>query len=194
MKIAEIKEYIYDIRYYALLSSFVFISGVLAGYSFVSDFPEETQEIVEKLKEFFASGKEMTQFQIFLFILENNIIKLFAILLLGIFAGIIPLFASFTNGMVLGIFACLVSESLSWKFFLVGILPHGIIEIPVLILATAVGIRLGKITLWRLFGGKIGIKKELAKALKFYIIVLAPLLVIAAMIEAFITPAMLDRI
>ena len=177
-----------------MLSSLVFISGFFMGYSFVSDFPEETQEIIERLKELFASGEEMTDFQIFLFILENNITKLLLVLLLGIFAGIIPLFSSFANGMVLGIFACLVSESLSWKFFLVGILPHGVIEIPVLILATAIGARIGKVALWRLFGGKIGIKKELAKALKFYIIVLVPLLILAAAIEAFITSAMLERI
>ncbi len=194
MKIAEIKKYLYDIRFYILLSSFVFASGVVTGYFFVSDFPEETQEIVEKLKELFASGEEMTQFQIFLFILENNVTKLLLVLLLGIFAGIIPLFASFANGMILGLFGCLISESLSWKFFLVGILPHGVIEIPVLILATAIGMRIGKVALWRLFGGKVGIKKELAKALKFYIIVLVPLLILAAAIEAFITSAMLDSI
>ena len=194
MKIAEIKKYLYSLRFYILLSSLVFISGILTGYSFVSDFPEETRKIIEELEELFASGKEMTDFQVFLFILENNITNLLLVLLLGIFAGIIPLLSSFVNGMVLGIFACLISESLSWKFFLVGILPHGIIEIPVLILATAIGMRIGKVALWRLFGGKIGIKKELAKAFKFYIIVLVPLLILAAAIEAFITSAMLDRI
>ena len=194
MKIAEIKKYLSDLKFYILLSSFVFVSGILTGYSFVRDFPEETREIIEELKKLFASGEEMTQFQIFLFILENNITKLLMMLLLGIFAGIIPLFASFANGMILGIFACLVSESLSWEFFLVGILPHGVIEIPVLILATAIGIRIGKVALWRLFGGKVGIKKELAKALKFYIIVLAPLLILAAAIEAFITSVMLDKV
>jgi len=194
MKISEIKEYIYSIRFYILLSSLVFVGGVFAGYSFVYNFPEETQQIVEELKEFFASGEEMTQFQIFLFILKNNITKLFMILLLGIFAGIIPLLASFANGMILGIFGCLVAESLSWQFFLVGILPHGIIEIPVLILAAAIGMRIGKVALWRLFGGKTGIKKELAKALKFYIIILVPLLILAAVIEAFVTTKFLEMV
>ena len=194
MKIAEIKKYLYEIRFYVLLSSLVFISGVFTGYFFVHDFPEETREIIKELKEFFASGEKMTDFQIFLFVLENNVIKLFSVLLLGIFAGIIPLFASFANGMILGIFSCLVPESSSWSFFFVGILPHGVIEIPVLILSTAVGMRIGKVALWRLFGGKVGIRKELAKAVKFYIIVLVPLLILAAAIEAFITTVLLDKI
>ena len=194
MKIAEIKKYLNSLRFYILLSSLVFISGILFGYSFVHDFPEETQEIIEELKKLFASGEEMTDFQIFLFILENNITKLLMVVLLGIFAGIIPLFSSFANGMILGIFACLFSESQSWEFFLVGILPHGVIEIPVLILATAIGMRIGKVALWRLFGGEVGIKKELAKALKFYMIVLVPLLILAAVIEAFVTSAILDKI
>jgi len=194
MKISEIKEYIYSIRFYILLSSLVFVGGAFAGYSFVYNFPEETQQIVEEFKEFFASGEEMTQFQIFLFILKNNITKLFMILLLGIFAGIIPLLASFANGMILGIFGCLVTESLSWQFFLAGILPHGIIEIPVLILAVAIGMRIGKVAIWRIFGGKTEIKKELAKALKFYIIILVPLLILAAAIEAFVTTKFLEMI
>ena len=194
MKIAEIKEYLHNIRFYILLSSLIFASGAVMGYFFARDFPEETQKIVAELEKNFASGEGMTHFQIFLFILENNITKLLLMLFLGIFAGAIPLFASFANGMVLGIFGYLVSESLSWKFFLVGILPHGIIEIPILILATAIGMRIGKVALWRIFGGKVEIKKELAKALKFYIIILVPLLILAAAVEAFITSAMLDKI
>jgi len=192
MKISEIKKYIYEIRFYALFSLLTFIAGISAGYFFACDYPEETQEIIEEIKKVFLSGEEMTQFQIFLFILENNVTKLFLILLLGIFVGIIPFFASFANGMILGILGYVVSENLSWNFFLLGILPHGIIEIPVLVLSTAAGMKIGKVALWRLFGGKTEVKKEFIKALKFYITVLVPLLFVAALIEAFVTPLFLS--
>lgn len=193
LEIKEIKEYLRSLRLYILFSAFVFITGILLGCFFVSEFPEETRQLIEDLKEFFTGEEEMTNFEIFLFILENNISKLFIILLLGIFAGIIPLIASFANGIILGIIGCFVVKNLSWQFFLAGILPHGIIEIPVLILSTAMGMKIGKIALWKLFGKnkKVKIKKELAKALKFYIMILAPLLILAAAIEAFITTEIL---
>lgn len=192
MKISEIKRYFHSLKFYIFLSSFIFLAGIASGYSFARDFPEETQIIMTTLQDFFSSTEEATDFQIFLFILENNVSKLLIMLLLGIFAGILPFFSSFINGMVLGIFGYIVVQEKSLEFLLVGILPHGIIEIPVLILSTAIGMRLGKVAVWRIFGGKIGIRKEFVKALKFYLAILVPLLFFAAIIEAFLTSRLLD--
>jgi len=191
MKIIEIKEYIKSLKNYILFSSFVFLFAVLIGYLFAQNFPEETQQIIEELKSFFSGSEEMTNWQMFLFIFENNVIKLFTVILLGIFAGLIPLLSLWGNGMILGIFAQIVSNELSWSFLALGILPHGIIEIPVLILSAAIGIRIGKLAIWRIFGRHRNFRKEFTKAIKFYIVVLVPLLFIAALIEAFITPVLL---
>jgi stage II sporulation protein M len=192
MKISEIKKYIKSLRYYILFSSFIFLFAVFSGYSFAQNFPEETQKIIEELKEFFSVSEDETSLQMFLFIFENNVIKLFTVIFLGVFAGLIPLLSVWGNGMILGIFAQIISQELSWSFFILGILPHGIIEIPVLILSTAIGIRIGKIAVWRLFGRNKNFTKEFTKAIKFYILVLVPLLFIAALIEAFITPIILE--
>ncbi len=194
MKISEIKEYLKSLKNYILFSSLVFLFAIFSGYLFAQNFPEETQKIVEELKTFFSGSEEMTDWQIFLFILENNVIKLFTVILLGIFAGLIPLLSLWGNGMILGIFAQIVSQELSWTFLILGILPHGIIEIPVLILSAAIGIRIGKLAVWRIFGRHRNFRKEFTKAIKFYIVVLVPLLFIAALIEAFITPIFLGMI
>ena len=194
MSITLIKKYIENLKPYIIFSSFIFLIAILSGYVFAQNFPEETQEIIKELEEFFSASKEMTSLQMFLFIFENNVIKLFTVVLLGIFAGLIPLLSVWGNGMILGIFAQIVSQKLSWTFLILGILPHGIIEIPVLILSAAIGIKLGKITVWRIFGGEKNLKKEFTKAIKFYILILAPLLFIAALIEAFVTPVFLNML
>jgi stage II sporulation protein M len=194
MKISEIREYIYSIKPYILFSSFIFSFAVLSGYAFACNYPEETREIIEELKEFFSVSEEATSFQMFLFILENNVIKLFTVIFLGIFAGLIPLLSVWGNGIILGIFAQIISQELSWSFFMLGILPHGIIEIPVLILSTAIGMKIGKLAVWRVFGRHRNFRKEFTKAIKFYIVVLVPLLFIAALIEAFVTPIFLGII
>ena len=191
MKISEIKKYIKSLKYYILFSSIIFIISVLSGYAFACNFPEETREIIEELKEFFTVSEETTSFQMFLFILENNVVKLFMVIFLGVFAGLIPLLSIWGNGVILGIFAQIVSQELSWSFVVLGILPHGIIEIPVLILSTAIGMRIGKLAIWRILGRHKNFREEWIKAIKFYIVVLVPLLFIAALIEAFITPVFL---
>ena len=194
MKIPEIKKYLKSLKNYILFSSLVFLFAILSGYLFAQNFPEETQEIIKELEKFFSISEETTSFQMFLFILENNVIKLFTVILLGIFAGLIPLLSLWGNGMILGIFAQIVSQELSWTFLILGILPHGIIEIPVLILSAAIGIRIGKLAIWRIFGRHKNFREEFTKAIKFYIVILIPLLFIAALIEAFITPVLLGII
>ncbi len=194
MQIPEIKQYLKNLKCYILFSSFIFLFAILSGYLFACNFPEETQKIIGELKEFFSVSENETSFQMFLFILENNVIKLFTVILLGIFVGLIPLLSVWANGMILGIFAQIISQELSWTFLIVGILPHGIIEIPVLILSAAIGMKMGKLAVWRIFGGEKNLRKEFTKAIKFYIFILVPLLFIAALIEAFITPALLKSI
>ena len=84
--------------------------------------------------------------------------------------------------------------------FLTGILPHGVIEIPVFIMGTAIGIRIGKIVLYKILRrininllkglyAKISLKEEISLGLIFFLKFLVPLLAIAAVIEIFITPA-----
>lgn len=192
MKISETKEYVFALRRYIYFSSILFFAGIIIGYDFPRQYPEETKEIIEELKSMFPLSENISSWEIFVLVLENNIMKLAGVLLLGVIGGIIPIIASFANGLILGIFAYLTSETISLEYFFAGILPHGILEIPALILSTAIGMKIGKVAVYRLFSGKESLKKEFAKALKFYATIIAPLIFIAALIEAFITPLFLS--
>ncbi|MBW6441136.1 stage II sporulation protein M [Patescibacteria group bacterium] len=182
------KRYIQGLENYIVFSSYVFLMAVFVGYYVAQNYPHEIYLLIEELKTFFSSIKNSTSFEIFTFILWNNVSKLLLLILLGIFAGLLPIFSLFSNGLILGVFAYFVSKEQSWQFFFLGILPHGIIEIPVLIISSAIGVRIGKVAILRIFGGQEKISSEILNAIKFFIVILVPLLLIAAFIEAYLTP------
>lgn len=77
-----------------------------------------------------------------------------------------------------------------WLFTAVAILPHGIIELPAAIVATAQAMRMGDIILSppESGGGLIGMMRELGHFVKLFVAMILPLLLLAAFIEAQITP------
>lgn len=190
----EIKKYLFQLRPYILFASVIFAAAVLFGYSIAQDFPEEIEQILEEIKKELGPLGDATSFELFLIIFEQNVFALLLAIISGIFFGIIPCLSVFTNGLVLGIIAFEVLREFSWEILLAGILPHGIIEIPVLIVSAAIGMKLGISVLERVFKRKGSIKKELKKAFKFFFYILLPLLFLAALIESFITPLLLSLI
>ena len=70
------------------------------------------------------------------------------------------------------------------------ILPHGIIELPMILLSAALGTRLGMMTFSRIKKevSNEDILSELKRSISFYFRWILPLLFIAAVIETLITP------
>jgi uncharacterized membrane protein SpoIIM required for sporulation/ABC-type transport system involved in multi-copper enzyme maturation permease subunit len=75
-------------------------------------------------------------------------------------------------------------------FVLLGIMPHGLLELPAAILATAQAMRMGDILLAppSKGGGISGVIREVGHFLKLFVAVVLPLLLIAAWIEVNVTP------
>ena len=188
----EIKKYLCQLKPYILFAGIIFTAAILVGYFAAQAFPGEIERILEEIKKELGPLENASGFELFLIIFEQNVFALFLSITLGIFLGIIPCFSAFTNGLLLGIIAFEILNRYSWEILSAGILPHGVIEIPVLIVSLAIGLRLGKIAFWRVFKKRGSVKRELKKALKFFFYVLLPLLFAAALIESFITPALLS--
>ncbi len=188
----EIKKYFCELKPYILFAGAIFTAAVFVGYFTAQNFPGEVARILEEIKKELGPLGDATSFELFLIIFEQNVFALLLSITLGIFLGIIPCFSVFTNGLILGIIAFEMLSEYSREILLVGILPHGIIEIPVLIISSAIGIRIGKTVLWKIFKRRGSVKKEFKQALKFFFYVLLPLLFLAALIEAFITAALLS--
>ena len=83
-----------------------------------------------------------------------------------------------------------------WLFLVVTVLPHGIIELPAAIVATSQAMRLGDVILIPpdKGGGIFGIIRELGHFIKLLVLVVAPLLLVAAWIEVNITPRLLGLV
>jgi uncharacterized membrane protein SpoIIM required for sporulation len=173
------------------------VAGVFIGYSQVDRFriPLESSGLVnlsDQLKALTISWP-IFSFGPVLLIFWQNLRVLLLALLLGLFSfgivGVIPLMATLgITGYLMGL---LQQNGLSVGLYLVGfILPHGIIEIPAAILACAAVLQAGAIMATPTPGKTIGeaLISALAVWCKVMVGIVVPLLLISAMIEAWVTP------
>jgi uncharacterized membrane protein SpoIIM required for sporulation len=130
------------------------------------------------------------------FIFTNNLRATFLILLGGIISfSVLGMIAYLVNvglvGVVLGVFKLIGYSPV--LLFAAGLLPHGIFEIPALMLASAVMLRIGAMLVTPQIGKSMGqvILELLADWLKVFLGVVVPLLAVAALIETYVTPSIL---
>jgi len=117
------------------------------------------------------------------FIFQNNITSAFFGMLLGVFVGIFPVINALTNGSILGYVYSRVAatEGLGIIWLL---LPHGIFELPAVFIALGLGVRFGMFIFAK--EKKKEFVRRLKGSLKVFFAVVLPLLIIAAIIEAFL--------
>jgi uncharacterized membrane protein SpoIIM required for sporulation len=121
-------------------------------------------------------------------IMTNNISVSFMTFAMGITGGIGTLYMLFFNGLLLGVIsvACWTA-GISMKFWSF-VAPHGVLELPAIFIAAGAGLKIAR---GFLFPGVLPRKESLVRAgREGTILVLGaiPLLVIAGVIEAFVSP------
>ena len=126
----------------------------------------------------------------------HNLRAELVILILGFFSfGVLSIVAFIGNfaliGAVLGIMPAVGLSP--WMVFLSGILPHGILELPSILLLSAATLHMGLRVVTPEDGRSIGetLIVTVADVLKVLLAVCIPLLILAALIEANITPRIL---
>jgi len=125
----------------------------------------------------------------------NNGLKTLAVIVVGTLGGILPLVFLLVNGYVLGIVLDVTIRSEGALAAFLAVAPHGALELPAILLGTSIGLMVGVRAVKRLFGkGERTIPDELARALRFFLIIIVPLLLLSAFIEAFITPSAVSRL
>ncbi len=146
----------------------------------------------EIFRDILGQEKLVLNFSSALLIFKNNFFAASLSLFLGVFLGFVPLLMLAVNFFILGfLFAVfVVSPPLAEQFpgfliFLLSLLPHGILEIPALLLAAALGLRFG--FSWVPAGGRLqNLKQALWQNLQILPWLLG-LLFLAAVAEIFIT-------
>jgi stage II sporulation protein M len=121
--------------------------------------------------------------------------NVFALLFSFAFApllSLLPVLTLVVNGWILGVIAAKTVEEVSLGYLLAGILPHGIIEIPALMIGEAAALSFGVSIFYSLFRkNEPGYLTASFKKSFRYLILAVALMVPAALIETFITPLLL---
>ena len=172
----------------------IFTVGMLAGYEMSGSDPEISRTIVEGMAEKHDGLSSDDPGSLFVFLISNNASIAFASVILGIIPVIAPVFISLFNGFAVGAVIEMISEGRSVVFILAGLLPHGIFELSAVFLACAAGLRLGLSPLILLYEERFSFSSwvsELKEAVTAFVLIILPMLIVAAFIEAFVTPAIM---
>ncbi|HWR26018.1 MAG TPA: stage II sporulation protein M, partial [Methanosarcina sp.] len=191
-KISGFTRYVRFISPYVLVITFVFFGSLLTGYASSAAFPDMANGVLESFSSRFAPLLEMSPLSIMRAIFINNATVSFISLILGLILGIFPIIFIAFNGYLVGVVAYVVGQERGLLFTLLALLPHGIVELPMVFLSAAIGLQLGHQVFLALIGRQSQIRKDLIEGLKFYFFWILPLLFIAAIIETFITPLILS--
>ncbi len=177
-----------------LFSTILFISGILLGLMIPTEGAGVFLEQAASLNDITGIIAPLPQIFIFTFILLKNISVVVLSFILSPILCIVPAVTLVINGGVIGLVSAIIIEEESLPFLLTGLLPHGILELPALIMGESVALSFGFTVLQRIFGkNKPDIVSNLKGNLK-YLAISAGLFFLAALIETFITPVLLDRV
>ena len=186
------KKYFYSLFPFIYFSLFVFGISIFYGYLFIAPSIEDEEGFLSYFQtslDFIINASSIEQF---FFIFISNTITLFLTVFLGFTFAFFPFLVLFSNGTLIGILMFYFKEKDSLDFFFLAVLPHGIIEIPILIIGGAIGFKIGKIVFDKIFRKEGNIKEEFFLAFIFFSRILFPLLFLTALIEIFFTKAILE--
>lgn len=174
------------------------VLGVFAavGHNLGQIFPGLIEGVFSIFEEKFG-GRNLEGWGLAWAIFSNNVKAILIALFGGVVLGIMPFISLASNGAILGIFSNKIFTDFGlgkgFVFLGLGILPHGIIELPVFVLAAALGVRLGLEWIWAPSLGKsrgeVWVSNFKTNFLVLPLLVL--FLLIAAVVEVFVTGWML---
>jgi uncharacterized membrane protein SpoIIM required for sporulation/ABC-type transport system involved in multi-copper enzyme maturation permease subunit len=188
----------------ALLITLIAAAGIWLGYDWIMAnlptalgraSPEDLAQLTERAREM----PDMRQFaETFSapFLFMNNTRAVLTILVAGLVSfSVLGMVLYLINiGLIGGLFGTLQLLGISpWPLFIAGVLPHGVFEIPALMLGSAAVLYIGVALVTPQTGKSLGevVIELLADWTKVFVGIVVPLLAVAAVIEAYITPLIL---
>ncbi|MGE5573868.1 MAG: stage II sporulation protein M [Bacteroidota bacterium] len=182
-------------RRYMVFTSVLFATGAVFGYAAFRRHPVDSSWLFLLLDQKFGPMAEaMSSMQVAGMagmVFWNNIKAAGLLVVGGLAFGILPMIMVFVNGLLVG----LVSGDVArqgfglFPFILVGILPHGLFEIPGYVIGGTLGIRLGFNILGYQRGRREGrgVRAIILDTVLVLVAVVVPLLVLGSLIEVTVT-------
>jgi len=154
-----------------------FLSGTLASSSTRQQMTDAFQVVADNYRGL-AGGK------LFFTLLLHNVMATIFVLISGVLVGIIPTFAIGANGFILGVVYRQVAEVEGYSKAAQKVLPHGVFELPALLIAASYGLWLGLTAVRRMRGKESTLLRfHIEHAFRRYFAIVFPLLIVAAGIE-----------
>ena len=179
--------YVYKIRYFVYAIVVLMLLSFLIGAIFAVTMPDETTKIVSLISSQMGDIQSDSAFSQMISLFVHNGVICLVMVLLGLALGLVPILIAFDNGLVIGLIGTFAAGNKGLLFTLAAILPHGVIELPMMMLSAAIGLRLGYSVLMTLFRQQANVLQELKDGLLIFAVWVMPLLLIAAFVESYIT-------
>ena len=179
-------------RGWVLIAIFLFSGGLVFGFMPLASTTDLSSEGITALKQFSDILVSLPLPLIALFIFFKNALALSLSFALSPILCLVPILTLTLNGLLLGSVSAMVVQEKSLGFVLTALLPHGIFELPALIIGEAAALSFGAMVVLALF--KKGARERLLPNLKQnlkYLVIAFGLLVPAAIIETYVTPLLL---
>jgi stage II sporulation protein M len=183
--------YVYSLRWYILVIVIIFAVFTTIGYIVAVTSPSFTDQTISGFKEQVGPLKETSALELMLGIFENNAIKCFLVVVLGLALGVAPLLFTVANGLVIGIVVGATIAKAGLLYVMVGILPHGVIEMPMVFLSAAIGLKLGVDVFRAIVLRRVHLWRDIREGLLIFTFWIMPLLFLAAFTETFVTGTLL---
>ncbi len=166
----------------------IFVVSTYLGYVWACNNPSLAGEVVKRLFGELSFVKNLPSYAVFLLILTNNAVKSFLSMISGVIFGVVPVFFVMINGFMIGVVSAVFSERVGLLRVVLMLLPHGILEIPAVLIACSYGLKLGIAFLRKIRGRGVDLRAEFKRALNVYVRYVLPMLITAAFIETYVTP------
>lgn len=176
---------------YIGFSFLLFAGATVLGFIAASGDPEFVSDWIKEL-EMLKWIMGQSPLVIMLIIFFKNLLTCILAVLLGVGLGIVPLSILILNGILLGVVSYSIISTEGVLYLIAGILPHGIIELPTVLVCVALGLRLGSLFLQTLRREEVDLSGAMRRAIIFLLRWATPLLFLAAMIETYITTLILS--
>ena len=177
---------------YIIFSCAMFFFFIATGYWAAQADPAVGDQIYAMFQEIVVAGVAsdsavVMSFQIFI----NNVQICALIFLGGATFGLLTLLLLMTNGIAIGVLIEVLLREMSLSALIFGLLPHGIFEIPAVLVSAALGMIVAR-GLWEELAGKGNVLDSAKYAGRLFIMYVVPFIFLAACIEGFITPLVME--
>jgi len=170
--IKETKKHIYAII-------LIFLFSILMGLLFKN---ELNDKFLPLIKNIISNTSNLNALELIFFILQNNLQSAVLSIIAGIALGIAPVINAILNGALIGYVLAITANNAGFSSWW-RILPHGVFELPAILISFSLGTKLGLSFFAKTKNKKQEFIRRFYNSMNVLLTIIIPLLILAAFVE-----------